>query len=75
MDERGACMTMTDERRAAIIGAMKNITLSYMPPWATQGIVLLMMLVCEYIFVCVCVCVCVCICMYMYVCVCFSMDG
>jgi hypothetical protein len=28
-------MSITDEKRTAILGAMKNISLDYMPQWAT----------------------------------------
>ncbi len=28
-------MTLTEEKRIAILGAMKNFSIGYMPPWAT----------------------------------------
>ncbi len=34
-DADGDPMSITDEKRTAILGAMKNISLDYMPQWAT----------------------------------------
>lgn len=33
--EDGDVMLMTEEKRTAILGAMKNFSIDYMPQWAT----------------------------------------
>ena len=34
VDAGAADMTLTEERRAAVVGALKGFNLEYVPPWA-----------------------------------------